>query len=314
MKTALVIMAAGLGTRFGGGVKQLTPVGVSGEIIMDYSIHDAIEAGFNEIIFVIRKDIEEEFRAAIGDRIADECARLGVSVHCAFQEIDDLPEGFYPPEGRTKPWGTVQAVLVAREFIEGPFCVINADDYYGKTAFCEAYKFLNSTPETELPELCVAGYILGNTLSESGGVTRGICYADESGYLTDIHETRHIVRTADGAEADGVRLDPASLVSMNLWGIPRRFLDILYGGFIEFLKKDVGDPLKREFLLPEYINELLHDSVIRVKVLPTEDHWFGMTYREDTPAVCAAFREFTESGYYVTPLFSDLCAPAPSDE
>lgn len=314
MKTALVIMAAGLGTRYGGGVKQLTPVGASGEIIMDYSIHDAIEAGFNDIIFVIRKDIEEEFRAAIGDRIADECARLGIEVHCAFQEIDDLPEGFAPPEGRVKPWGTVHAVLVASGLIEGPFCVINADDYYGKAAFRETYDFLTSAAESDIPELCVAGYVLGNTLSESGGVTRGICYADDTGHLTDIHETRHIVLTEDGVEADGVKLDPCSLVSMNLWGIPARFLDILRSGFTAFLACEGGDPLKREFLLPEYINELLHESIIRVKVLPTEDHWFGMTYREDTPAVRAAFSEFHESGYYVTPLFSDLTPPAPSEE
>ncbi len=314
MKTALVIMAAGLGTRFGGGVKQLTPVGVSGEIIMDYSIHDAIEAGFNEIIFVIRRDIEDEFRAAIGDRIAEECAGLGVDVHCAFQEIDDLPDGFTPPDGRTKPWGTVQAVLVARELISGPFCVINADDYYGKTAFRETFEFLNSEPESALPELCVAGYILGNTLSKSGGVTRGICCADETGHLTDIRETRHVILTDEGPEADGVRLDPSSLVSMNLWGIPRQFLDILQNGFVEFLKKEEKDPLRCEFLLPEYINELLHDSLIRVKVLSTPDHWFGMTYREDTPGVVAAFREFSESGYYSTPLFSDLIPEVAEEE
>ena len=311
MKTALVIMAAGLGTRYGGGVKQLTPVGGSGEIIMDYSIHDAIEAGFNEIVFVIRRDIEADFREAIGDRIAAECEKLGVETHCAFQEIDELPEGFKAPEGRTKPWGTVQAVLVAREFISGPFCVINADDYYGKTAFREAYEFLKSGEERETQELCVSGYILGNTLSESGGVTRGICYVDENGFLTDIHETRHIIPTADGAEADGVSLDPNLLVSMNLWGIPESFMDVLYEGFTDFLVRGEPDDLKREFLLPVYINELLREDRIRVKVLPTGDHWFGMTYREDTPGVIEAFRQFSNSGYYKTPLFSDL---EPSDK
>lgn len=303
MKTTLIIMAAGLGSRFGEGIKQLTPVGVSGEIIMDYSIHDAVEAGFERIIFVIRRDIEKEFREVIGDRIEKVCSSLGVSVDCAFQELDDLPEGFALPEGRTKPWGTCHAVLACRDLIDSPFAVINADDYYGKEAFRLVHAFLKNAEAGD--ELCMAGYILKNTLSESGGVTRGVCKVDASGRLRRIDETRHIVKTPGGAEADGVELDPESIVSMNMFGMPMQFIDALESGFSDFLGK-MSDPLTGEFLIPIFVNQLLGEGRISVKVLPTGDRWFGMTYKADTEGVREAFSAYVEQGFYRRDLFSDL--------
>ena len=202
MKTALVIMAAGMGSRFGGGIKQLEPVGPNGEIIMDYSIHDAIEAGFNKVVFIIRKDIKEAFHDAIGKRIEGICNRLNVEFAYAYQELDDLPEEIKKPVDRSKPWGTGQAVLVCKDIIKEPFVVINADDYYGKEAFVKIHEFLinNYTPERS-KELCMAGFILGNTLSDNGTVTRGICAVDENDYLTDVMETYEIKKTEDGAES-----------------------------------------------------------------------------------------------------------------
>lgn len=303
MKTTLVIMAAGLGSRFGEGIKQLTPVGANGEIIMDYSIHDAVEAGFERIIFVIRRDIEKEFREAIGERIEKVCDRLGVTVDCAFQALDDLPEGFSLPEGRKKPWGTCHAVLACRDLIDSPFAVINADDYYGKEAFRLVHGFLKNAESAS--ELCMAGYILKNTLSESGGVTRGVCKVDQTGRLKRIDETRHIEKTAEGARADGVDLDPDSIVSMNMFGLPLQFMEALERGFGDFLGQ-MADPMTSEFLIPIFVNRLLLDGKITVKVLETHDKWFGMTYKEDTEGVREAFREYVEKGVYSSDLFSDL--------
>ncbi|MBQ4426249.1 MAG: NTP transferase domain-containing protein [Oscillospiraceae bacterium] len=303
MKTTLVIMAAGLGSRFGEGIKQLTPVGANGEIIMDYSIHDAVEAGFERIIFVIRRDIEKEFREAIGERIEKVCDRLGVTVDCAFQALDDLPEGFSLPEGRKKPWGTCHAVLACRDLIDSPFAVINADDYYGKEAFRLVHGFLKNAESAS--ELCMAGYILKNTLSESGGVTRGVCKVDQTGRLKRIDETRHIEKTAEGARADGVDLDPDSIVSMNMFGLPLQFMEALERGFGDFLSQ-MADPMTSEFLIPIFVNRLLLDGKITVKVLETHDKWFGMTYKEDTEGVREAFREYVEKGVYSSDLFSDL--------
>lgn len=302
MKTALVIMAAGIGSRFGGGIKQLEPVGPNGEIIMDYSIYDAIEAGFNRIVFIIRKDIEADFREVIGDRIEAVCAKRGVSVAYAFQSLQAVPEGVTVPEGRTKPWGTGQAVLSAREQVDCPFAVINADDYYGKEAFVKIHDFLCS--ERSANAYCMAGFILENTLSENGGVTRGICQVDDHGYLTDVVETRDIIKTADGAAVNGVAVDPDSYVSMNMWGLDPAFMDVLENGFREFFRTCAeNNPLKAEYLLPIYIGQLLRERKVSVKVLETNDKWFGVTYREDKPAVVASFRELIEDGVYEPKLF-----------
>jgi UTP-glucose-1-phosphate uridylyltransferase len=302
MNTALVIMAAGIGSRFGGGIKQLEPVGPSGEIIMDYSIHDALEAGFNKLVFIIRKDIEEDFRQVIGNRIEAVCAARGVQVAYAFQSLDAVPEGVTVPEGRTKPWGTGQAVLSARDVIDCPFAVINADDYYGKEAYVKLHDFLS---KKQAPNAyAMAGFILKNTLSENGGVTRGICQVNGEGYLTNVVETSNIVKTAEGAEVDGVAVDPNAYVSMNMWGLNPAFMDVLQTGFEEFFRTAAKDnPLKAEYLLPIYIGQLLRGKKLSVQVLETKDKWFGVTYREDKAAVVESFRQLIEAGVYASDLF-----------
>lgn len=300
MDTTLLIMAAGIGSRFGGGIKQLEPVDEQGHIIMDYSIHDAIEAGFNKVIFIIRKDIEEEFREVIGSRISAICAEHNVTVDYAFQDINDIPGEL--PEGRTKPWGTGQAVLAAKDLITTPFIVINADDYYGKEGFKAVHNYL-----VEGGKSCMAGFVLKNTLSDNGGVTRGICKMDADHNLTEVVETKNIVKTADGAEADGVKLDTESLVSMNMWGLTPDFLQTLEKGFAEFFEKEVpANPLKAEYLIPIYIGELLKKDQMSVKVLRTNDTWYGMTYHEDVAAVKESFRQMLAEGVYKEELFSDL--------
>ena len=309
MKTALVIMAAGIGSRFGGGIKQLEPVGPNGEIIMDYSIHDAVEAGFDKIVFIIRRDIEADFREAIGNRMEQLCALKGVEIAYAFQEMDDLPEGITVPEGRKKPWGTGQAVLACREIIKEPFAVINADDYYGKEAFVKLHDFLQGYTLDKAAEFCMAGFILKNTLSENGGVTRGVCQLDADEYLTGIHETSNIVKTADGAaveEENGLRpIDPMSYVSMNMWGLTPEFIQMLEKGFVEFFEKMDGNEEKAEYLLPIYIDELLQEGKVSVKVLETVDKWFGVTYKEDKPVVVESFQNLIKTGVYEPDLFAD---------
>lgn len=300
METTLLIMAAGIGSRFGGGIKQLEPVDGGRHIIMDYSIHDAIEAGFNYVVFVIRKDIEAEFREVIGDRIAAVCAAKGVTVDYAFQDLHDIPGQF--PEGRTKPWGTGQAVLAAKQVLKTPFVVINADDYYGKEGLQALHGHLVSGGGD-----CMAGFVLRNTLSDNGGVTRGICKMDEKSCLTQVTETKNILKTAAGAQADGVELDLDSLVSMNMWGLTLDFLQVLEQGFAEFFEKEVpANPLKAEYLIPTFIGELLSQNKISVKVLKTNDAWYGMTYKEDVPAVKESFARMLAEGIYQADLFSDL--------
>lgn len=300
METTLLIMAAGIGSRFGGGIKQLEPVDGGRHIIMDYSIHDAIEAGFNHVVFVIRKDIEAEFREVIGDRIAAVCAAKGVTVDYAFQDLHDIPGQF--PEGRTKPWGTGQAVLAAKQVLKTPFVVINADDYYGKEGLRALHGHLVSGGGD-----CMAGFVLRNTLSDNGGVTRGICKMDEKSCLTQVTETKNILKTAAGARADGVELDLDSLVSMNMWGLTLDFLQALEQGFAEFFEKEVPtNPLKAEYLIPTFIGELLSQNKISVKVLKTNDAWYGMTYKEDVPAVKESFARMLAEGIYQADLFSDL--------
>ena len=300
MQTTLLIMAAGIGSRFGGGIKQLEPVDEQGHIIMDYSIHDAIEAGFNKVVFIIRKDIENEFKDVIGNRIEAVCKVHSVTVEYVFQDINDIPGEL--PKGRTKPWGTGQAVLAAKDVLTTPFVVINADDYYGKEGFCEVHDYLVKGGQS-----CMAGFVLKNTLSDNGGVTRGICKMDEHNDLTEVVETSNIVKTVDGAEADGVKLDTESLVSMNMWGLRPEFLETLEEGFAEFFEKVVpGNPMKAEFLIPTFIGELLAEDKMSVKVLRTNDTCYGMTYKEDVAVVKASFRDMLERGVYKEELFCDI--------
>ena len=300
MQTTLLIMAAGIGSRFGGGIKQLEPVDEQGHIIMDYSIHDAIEAGFNKVVFIIRKDIENEFKDVIGNRIEAVCKAHSVTVDYAFQDINDIPGEL--PEGRTKPWGTGQAVLAAKNIIKTPFIVINADDYYGKEGFMAVHEYLVNGGKS-----CMAGFVLKNTLSDNGGVTRGICKMDEGNNLTEVVETKNIVKTATGAEADGVAVDVNSLVSMNMWGLTPDFLDVLEEGFKEFFEKEVpGNPQKAEYLIPIFIGELLVEDKMSVKVLRTNDTWYGMTYKEDVTVVKESFRDMLERGVYKEKLFCDI--------
>lgn len=302
-KTALVIMAAGIGSRFGKGIKQLAPVGPNGEIIMDYSIHDALEAGFNKVVFIIRKDLEEEFRRIIGERI-----EKITEVEYAFQELTDLPDGFEKPEDRTKPWGTGQAVLAARKVLDEPFIVINADDYYGKEAYVKVHDYLaQEQPDDGILHICMAGFRLGNTLSDNGSVTRGICHIEE-GQLTGVTETHGIVKTDKGAGAvdeDGKEqeLDIKNLVSMNMWGLTPAFMDTLEKGFVEFLAGIPEGNIKKEYLLPELIDRLIKEKKAQVDVLETKDTWFGVTYQEDKASVAEAFKELTEKGVYPKSLY-----------
>lgn len=300
MKTTLLIMAAGMGSRFGEGIKQLEPVDNNNHIIMDYSIHDAIEAGFNKVVFIIRKDLEEQFKKVIGDRISDVCANYNVTVDCAFQDINDIPGTL--PEGRTKPWGTGQAVLAAKNIIDSPFLVINADDYYGKEAFKAVHEFLINGGKS-----CMAGFVLNNTLSDNGSVTRGICKMDSDNNLTEIIETKNIIKIGDEAIADDQALDINSLVSMNMWGLTPDFLDVLEEGFNEFFEKEVSqDPLKSEYLIPVFIGQLLEQGKMNVKVLRTNDTWYGMTYKEDVITVKERFSEMLENNFYSIELFNDI--------
>lgn len=302
-KTALVIMAAGIGSRFGKGIKQLAPVGPNGEIIMDYSIHDALKAGFNKVVFIIRKDIEEEFRTVIGNRI-----EKITEVEYAFQALEDLPEGFEKPEDRTKPWGTGQAVLAARKVLSEPFMVINADDYYGKEAYVKVHDYLVQEQEADgVMHICMAGFRLGNTLSDNGSVTRGICHI-EDGALTGVTETHDIYKTESGAETrseegQAEELDVNSLVSMNMWGLTPEFMDILENGFVEFLNEIKPGDIKKEYLLPEMVDRLIKAGKAKVDVLETKDTWFGVTYQEDKASVIAAFEKLVKDGVYPENLY-----------
>lgn len=305
-ETALVVMAAGIGSRFGGGIKQLEPVGPSGEIIMDYAIYDAIEAGFNKVVFIIRRDLEKDFKEIIGNRIE----KL-LPVAYAYQEMDDLPAGFTVPEGRKKPWGTGQAVLAAKKVLDCPFVVINADDYYGKEALVKVHEFLVSdAPASDKMQFCMAGFILGNTLSDNGAVTRGICEVSEDGYLTDVVETGGIERNADGdviCERDGgiIKVSDKCHVSMNMWGFTTEILDVLEEGFVEFLKEmKPEEGMKKEYLLPGVVGDLLKDGRASVAVLETNDKWFGVTYKEDKQSVVDSFRKLTDAGVYPEKLFA----------
>ena len=303
--TALVIMAAGIGSRFGGGIKQLEPVGPGGEIIMDYSIHDAMEAGFNKVIFIIRRDLEKDFKEIIGHRIE----KL-LPVDYAYQELQDLPAGYEVTPGRTKPWGTGQAVLSVKGMVDGPFLVINADDYYGREGFRRIHDYMaeHMDSQSEIYDICMGGFVLSNTLSDNGTVTRGVCQVDGDGFLTNVTETYNIQMKEDGLHATDesgapVTISPSQPVSMNMWGLPASFIQELEKGFPVFLDSLKEGDIKSEYLLPKIIDNLVQNKKARVTVLDTPDKWFGVTYREDKQAVTDAIRGLIESGVYEEKLF-----------
>lgn len=274
----LVIMAAGMGSRFG-GVKQITPLGPEGQIIIDYSVYDAVKAGFNKAVIIIKKAIEKDFREAAGKRI-----EKMIDVEYVFQELDELPSGFSVPEKREKPWGTGHAVLCARDKIKNPFLVINADDYYGQTVYKKMYDFLSD----EEKDMSMAGYRLKNTLSDNGTVTRGICQS-ENGYLKEVVETKEIGKDTK------IPLD--SVVSMNMWGLRQNIFDTLETEFEEFLKLR-GKETASEFLLPEIIDGMIKKNTARVKVIPTDEVWYGVTYREDSASVKKAIKRLMDLKMY----------------
>ena len=303
--TALVIMAAGIGSRFGGGIKQLEPVGPGGEIIMDYSIHDAMEAGFNKVIFIIRRDLEKDFKEIIGHRIE----KL-LPVEYAYQELQDLPAGSEVTPGRTKPWGTGQAVLSVTGMVDGPILVINADDYYGREGFRRIHDYMaeHMDSQSEIYDICMGGFVLSNTLSDNGTVTRGVCQVDGDGFLTNVTETYNIQMKEDGLHATDesgapVTISPSQPVSMNMWGLPASFIQELEKGFPVFLDSLKEGDIKSEYLLPKIIDNLVQNKKARVTVLDTPDKWFGVTYREDKQAVTDAIRGLIESGVYEEKLF-----------
>lgn len=365
-KPALIIMAAGMGSRYG-GLKQVDPVTPEGEILLDFSLYDAMMAGFEDVVFIIRKEHREAFDNFLKDR-----AGKHLSIHYAYQELSDLPEGFEVPDGRTKPWGTCHAVMACRDIVKGPFAVINADDYYGPSAFMQIYDFLSSvassevssaenhsnndvltskgsdnnsrTSETsnEIPQdnkisdFAMVGYMLPNTLSESGHVARGVCQISDSGYLSDIVERTKIMRRPidsdpnsesisnsdsvetkdsvshrgseiayeDSETGDWITLSEDTIVSMNLWGFTQSFMQAMIDNFPAFLEESLkSDPLKAEYFLPFIVDKMIVAGSARVKVLPSKDRWYGMTYKEDKPLVTAALQSMKDKGLYPDKLW-----------
>lgn len=297
MKKTLLIMAAGLGSRYGGN-KQVDQIGPHGEILMEYSIHDALEAGFDKVVFVIKRSMAESFPAMVGDKIARK-----VEVHYAYQEFDSLPGGFVPPLDRTKPYGTVHAVLAARDCIQEPFAVINADDYYGRDAFTAMARSLDGMAGKEHTASMVA-YFLRNTVSENGTVTRGVCTRSQDGWLEKVVETYSIKPMPDGTIRDlhsseeGVILDPDALVSMNFWGFTPAFFEAAEQRLAAFLRQKTGDPLKREYVLPTLVDDLMREEGLKVEVLSTGAVWFGITYREDKEYVMNELKKLHDAGIY----------------
>lgn len=311
MKTALVIMAAGLGSRFGEGIKQLAKLGPDGEIIMDYSIYDAAEAGFDKVVFVIRREIEKAFQESIGNRIAKQ-----IEVEYVFQELEELLEGFQLPEGRKKPWGTGHAILAAKDAVKEPFVFINADDYYGKEGFRVLHDFLVREEEKRLAgegdgklAMAMAGFALKNTVSENGTVNRGICITDEESMLRHVVEGEGI-RIEDGkalTDTEEVKeiISPESSVSMNMWAVPAAFMQELENRFAAFLSEEGGDPLKKEYMVPVVIDDLIREGKASVKVLSTNDKWIGITYQDDLPLARERFLQMAEEGLYPRPLWQE---------
>jgi len=294
---ALVFMAAGMGSRFG-GLKQLAEVGPHGEALIDYGLYDAVRAGFERIVFVIRRDFEQAFRERVGRR-----AEAVADVRYAYQELDDLPEGFAIPDGREKPWGTGHAIRSCREVIDGPFAVVNADDFYGRSAYQTVADYLKGLGAGDHGKHALAAYVLANTLSPHGSVTRGICTADTDGLLTGIDETSDIQRGADGvitgtsSSGASVRLADDSLASMNFWALAPDFLAELDRLFIDFLQQ-LSRPQKQEFYLPMAVDSLLSEGTASARVLPVSERWLGVTYREDLPEVQRAIAELIAAGSY----------------
>ncbi len=303
-KPILVVMAAGMGSRYG-GLKQIDPVGNCGEAILDYSVFDAKRAGFETVVFIIKHEIEEAFKSTIGARLAPH-----IEVRYAYQQLENLPQGYAVPEGRTKPWGTSHAILSADAAIDAPFAVINADDYYGPEAFQLIYDYLSTHADDEVYEYSMVGYLLKNTVTENGYVSRGVCVTDDSGYLESVTERTRIETYAQGihySEDDGATwtdIAGESVVSMNLWGFTRSFVDEIAARFPAFLDKAlVENPLKAEFYLPSVVSALISEEKARVKVLHSTDRWHGVTYKEDKPMVVAAIAEKTTAGLYPSPLW-----------
>jgi len=300
MKPTLFILAAGMGSRYG-GLKQLDGLGPNGETIMDYSVYDALRAGFGKIVFVIRKDFEEDFRKKVVAKYEGH-----VPVEIVFQNIDALPDGFTVPEGRTKPWGTGHATLMGKGVINEPFGVINADDYYGAESFKALADFLNEA-QGKKNKYCMIGFKIENTLSENGGVSRGLCEVSADGWLTGVSE-RHGIQFKDGnliqTMPDGTEAPfPAGApVSMNMWGFTPDFFEYSQSAFIEFLSKH-GNELKSEFYIPSVVNDLIESGTIQLKVIETPSRWFGVTYAADRPATVDRFKQLAEEGVYPTPLY-----------
>ncbi len=303
-KPVLVVMAAGMGSRYG-GMKQIDPVGPNGQVIIDYSLYDAHRAGFETVIFVIKKELEETFRAAIGDRVSKR-----MKVKYAFQQLEDLPEGVAIPEGRVKPWGTCHAVLAAKDLIDGPFAVINADDYYGPEAFKVIYEYLSTHADGALYDYCMVSYLLKNTVSEHGSVSRGVCKANPDGTLHSVTERTRIETyengihyTEDGGESWS-DLPGDTPVSMNLWGFTHSFLEEADRRFSGWLAENLPkNPLKCEYFLPTVVTELLDEKKAAVRLLRSHDKWYGVTYREDKPVVVAAIDKMTKDGLYPEDLW-----------
>lgn len=306
-KPVLVVMAAGMGSRYG-GLKQIDPVDAQGHIIMDFSIFDAVRAGFEKVVFIIKKENEADFRAAIGDRLSN-----FVEISYVYQDLQNLPQGYKVPEGRVKPWGTGHAVLSCIDEVDGPFAVINADDYYGSHAFKMAYDFLTTeSDDADKYHYMMVGYRLENTLTDNGHVARGVCVTDADGYLQTINERTHIEKKGEGAaytEDDGATWNELSLddtVSMNMWGFSASLLGELRDRFAAFLDKNLEqNPLKCEYFLPFVVDELLGEGKADVKVLKSMDKWYGVTYKEDKPVVVAAIQKLKDSGLYPQNLWEE---------
>lgn len=303
----LVVMAAGMGSRYG-GLKQIDPIDEYGNIIMDFSIYDAIQAGFRKVVFIIKKENEESFRAAIGDRIAKQ-----IETAYVFQDLNNIPEGFKVPQDRVKPWGTGHAVLSCIGTVDGPFAVINADDYYGSKAFKLAYDFLaNAKEDDKQYQYMMVGYQLEKTLTENGHVARGVCVTDEDSHLVKINERTRIEKRGDETaytEDDGATwtvIPQGSTVSMNMWGFSESILEELNARFRAFLEENLEkNPLKCEYFLPFVVDELLNEGRATVKVLKTDDRWYGVTYKEDKPQVVAAIRALKDQGLYPQKLWEE---------
>ena len=302
-KPVLVIMAAGMGSRYG-GLKQIDPIDEQGNKIIDFSIYDAVRAGFEKVVFIIKKENERDFKSCIGDNV-----KHHIQVEYVYQEVTDIPAGFFVPEGRTKPWGTAHAILSCKSAVDGSFAVINADDFYGREAFSVIYDYLSANQDDEKQRYAMVGYALGNTLTENGLVSRGICTKNEEGYLTDIIERTKVVKTTRGAAftEDGVHytdISRDSIVSMNMWGFTKSFLRDAELSFAKFFEREVpNNPLKAECYLPFVVDELLKAGKATVKVLQSGDRWFGVTYQEDKPFVQASIVKLKESGAYPKELW-----------